>query len=90
MSKCNIFRDGKVHVMAAMCKTCIFRSWNLMHLDTGRVSGMVKMAKDDGSAIICHSTLDTDSHAVCRGFYDRHETLPLRIAKTMECLEFQA
>lgn len=77
----NAFRAGKVHVKAAMCKTCIFRPGNLMHLEDGRREDMVAEAKRKDSAIICHSTLGTDASAVCRGFFDRHGTLPLRLAR---------
>lgn len=76
----NAYRDGYVHVCAEMCPTCVFRPGNLMQLKRGRVRSMVDEAKRDDSAIICHSTLDGDN-AICRGFYDRHDTLPLRLAR---------
>ena len=76
----NVYRDGKVHVCQKMCKTCIFRAGNLMQLETGRVDGMVADAVANESAIICHSTLGGDENAVCRGFFDQHKTLPLKLA----------
>lgn len=66
-----------------MCATCIFRPGNLMHLRAGRVREMIDDALAHDSAIVCHSTLDAD-HAVCRGFFDRHQTLPLRLAVVTE------
>ena len=32
MSDPGPYRDGKVHVCAVQCSTCVFRSGNLMHL----------------------------------------------------------
>lgn len=84
--KNNTFRDGKVHVKGAMCKTCIFRPGNKMSLEEGRVEEMVKSATAEGGAIICHSTLHTKGpkkHAVCRGFFDGHKTGPLQIAERL-------
>jgi hypothetical protein len=87
MSRGNAFRGGKVHVKAEKCATCIFRPGNLMHLDPGRVAGMVAEAKRKDSAIICHSTLGTRKNAVCRGFFDSHGTIPLRLARIMGNVE---
>lgn len=81
MTRHNAYRGGKVHVKARMCETCIFRPGNLMRLPEGRVEGMVADAKRKESAIICHSTLGTKAGAVCRGFFDRHSTIPLRLAQ---------
>lgn len=86
----NAYRDGKVHVTEAMCSTCVFRPGNLMRLEPGRLAGMVTDAKAADTAIICHSTLyrqGVDS-AVCRGFFDRHSTLPLRLAQVFGVLVF--
>ena len=84
--KFNIYRNGKVHVMAEKCATCIFRPGNQMDLLPGRVAGMVKgcLAKD--GTIPCHETLHRypRKHAVCRGFFDAYQrdiaTLRLAIA----------
>lgn len=84
----NVFRDGKVHVMSAMCATCIFRPGNLMKLERGRVAEMVKEAKSKDSTIVCHSTLD-GPNAACRGFFDRHATQPLQVAERLGCIEWQ-
>lgn len=76
----NVYRDGKVHVMAQKCKTCIFRPGNLMHLSPGVVAGMRRQADQDGGCIPCHSTLHLPDEAVCRGYYDRAASWPLRMA----------
>lgn len=89
------FRDGKVHVLAEMCATCIFRPGNLMGLKSGRVRGMVDEAVKADAAITCHSTSDAAAGfyeparpAVCRGFFDRHATIPLRLAEAMDRIEY--
>jgi len=78
------YRRGKVHVQSRMCGTCIFRSGNLMHLDDGRVERMVDDATSVDGVIVCHDTIgDTRGGRVCRGFYDKHKTPPLRLAELM-------
>lgn len=74
--------DG-VRVMRTMCKTCIFRPGNKMQLQEGRVEGMVNECLEKQGTITCHSTLDEDTHAICKGFYDRYadDIWPLRFAK---------
>ncbi len=81
------FRDGKVHVCARMCSTCIFRPGNLMKLSPGRRAGMVRSAVAKDSAIICHQTLD-ENNAVCAGFFAQHSTNPLRIAERLGMIEY--
>lgn len=85
----NIVRDGKVHVCEQMCSTCIFRPGNLMHLEPGRVTGMVKEAVEGESTIVCHQTLDTDANAACRGFVDRYtkDVATLQIAFRLNLVE---
>jgi hypothetical protein len=90
VTKHNTYRNGKVHVLAEQCETCIFRPGNLMRLEAGRVKGMVDDALREDSAIICHATLyrsDVDN-AVCRGFFDAHSTNPLRAAERLHLIEF--
>ena len=84
--------DTHVRVMNDMCKTCIFRPGNLMHLPPGRVAGMVKDSIAADSAIICHSTLydgEQPKQAVCRGFFDRYakDSLPLRLAVALDLVQ---
>ena len=66
----NVYRDGKVHVCAEECSTCVFRP-DVRPVPASRVADMVRETKDTpGSSIVCHHTLDGDN-AVCRGWYDR-------------------
>jgi hypothetical protein len=69
----NVFRDGKVYVMAEECATCIFRPAT-RPVPGSRVAEMVRGTMDnDGSSVVCHSTLykKPPRHAVCRGWFDR-------------------
>lgn len=89
MARHNVYRDGRVHVCAEMCSTCIFRPGNLMSLQPGRVREMVDQAVADESCIICHSTLDGDN-ACCRGFFDRHgdRVMTLRLALVCDVIDY--
>lgn len=89
MPRHNIYRDGRVHVRAEMCPTCIFRKGNLMQLRAGRVRDMVDEAKGHESAIVCHATLGTDSNAVCRGFFERYPTTPLQLAERLDLIAWE-
>lgn len=85
----DVYRDGRVHVRAEMCETCIFRPGNLMRLGRGRVREMVDAAREAESCIPCHATLygQAEHQAVCRGFYDRHPTQPLQVAARLGLIE---
>ena len=87
----NVYRDGRVHVMAEMCDTCIFRPGNAMHLARGVLHALVRDALDADSAIVCHQTLypgeeHNAGNAVCRGFFDRYATPPLTLARELGVL----
>lgn len=90
----NVYRDGKVHVLAAECKTCIFRP-AVRPVDGARVAGMVRDTKDEpGATVICHSTLyrgEPEEHAICRGWFDRlGDSDPiLRLAGVAGVIAFQ-
>lgn len=84
----DVFRDGKVHVCAQMCETCVFRPGNLMHLKPGRLNEMITEAGQNESTIVCHSTLE-GPNAACRGFFDRHKTQTLQIAERLGLIEWQ-
>ena len=83
-----VYRDGKIHVCAHQCKTCIFRPGNLMQLRRGRVKQMVRDATANDSCITCHSTLGGDE-ACCRGFFDLKASASLRLGVAMNVIEFQ-
>jgi len=85
MTDADIFRDGKVHVLADKCATCIFTKNRPLGVDGKRVASMVRDTKDDpGATIPCHSTLyrpDKQENAICRGWYDKFaEADPVLIA----------
>lgn len=88
----NVYRDGKVHVMAEKCATCIFRPGNLMSLNDGRVRDMVaETVSNVGSNIPCHKTIygQREQEAVCRGWYDGYadRDFLFRLAKRMDIIE---
>lgn len=83
----DVFRNGRVHVKSEMCPTCIFRPGNLMHLEEGRVTGMVREG-GEGGCIPCHETLyQGGGEAVCRGFYNGHRNQALQIAQRLGIVE---
>lgn len=86
-----VYADGKVHVMADKCSTCIFRPGNLMGLNAGRVKGMVDESVADGGCIPCHKTTfgQRDQEAICRGFFDAHadRVQALEVAKRLGMIE---
>lgn len=51
------YRDGRVHVMADKCSSCVFRPGNLMHLPPGRLKGMADDVQESGIPFSCHQTL---------------------------------
>lgn len=57
-----------------------------MDLNEGRVEQMVRDSKKNESAIICHKTLGKEE-AVCRGFYEHHQTQPLQIATRLNLIK---
>lgn len=88
-----VFHNGRVHVRAEKCSTCIFRPGNLMKLAPGRVKEMVDGSIADGAGITCHKTLpgmpDEAQQATCRGFYDGYaERVPaFLLAEAMGIIE---
>lgn len=80
--------DGKVHVCARMCSTCIFRPGNLMDLQPGRVDQMIRDATTNEGTIPCHQTLERKHGAICRGFFDKHKHATLQIAERLGYVQF--
>lgn len=85
----NTFVNGKVHVRATRCKTCIFRPGNLMNLEEGRVEQMVQEADANSSCIPCHQHLYVGApiEPVCKGYFDRKSSSLLRLADAMGIIE---
>lgn len=86
---CGPARDGGVWVMAEKCATCIFRSGNLMELRDGAVGQMKRSADERGTCIVCHEVMDGDRSAVCRGYYDNHNSALLQVAERMGIIREQ-
>lgn len=61
----------EVRLCSEMCGTCIFRPGNQMHLQRGRVAQMARDSRAKEGHIVCHTTLDTDEPAICRGYADK-------------------
>lgn len=92
--RANPYRDGKLHVGARKCDTCVFRSGNLMHLNEGRLADLVKSNLEADTALTCHETLpewtDTpNAGAICRGFWDAYADAitALRLAQALDIVE---
>lgn len=85
-----VYSDGKVHVMAERCSTCVFRPGNLMGLRAGRLKGMVEESIADGAGITCHKTLygQADQEATCKGFLETYgdQVLTFRLAAALGIL----
>lgn len=93
MSKHNVYRDGRVHILSEECATCIFKP-HTRPVEGERVAGMVRDTMDkDGASVVCHSTLYRKSvkHAICRGWFDRlaDRDPTFRLAKAMGIIEEQ-
>jgi hypothetical protein len=96
VSDTDVYRDGKVHVQAVKCGTCIYRPGNLMRLEPGRKDSMQAGAIEGGGVIPCHQTIEAytgerGGESVCRGFFDvaKHEGL-LAVAERLDIVEFTA
>lgn len=84
-----VFYDGRVHVLAARCSTCIFEPGNRMNLMPGRVREMVEECRREGRHVVCHKTLGPRA-AVCRGFWETQPLSPeLQIAERLGFIEFE-
>lgn len=86
-----VYSDGKVHVKAEKCETCVFHPGNRMNLQSGRLKEMVDGSLADGAGITCHKTTygQAEQEATCRGFYDAYaEQVPaFRMARAMDIIE---
>lgn len=78
---------GVPRVLSEKCNTCIYRPGNLMYLHKGRREQMERDSNDNGSWIVCHSTLPAagqpvGTQAICRGFWDvnKFNSLGCRLA----------
>ena len=79
-----VYVNGKVHVRRRQCKSCIFGPNS--PVGKQRVDEMVRKATlDDMGCIPCHSHLyeGNDVEPICRGFFDRFPTRPIRMARSL-------
>lgn len=51
------YRDGRVHVMAEKCSTCVFRPGNPMSLRPGQLRELTAHVQETGVPFSCHQTL---------------------------------
>lgn len=51
------YRDGRVHVMAEKCSTCVFRPGNPMSLRPGQLKDLTDHVQETGVPFSCHQTL---------------------------------
>lgn len=82
-------RDGGVWVMAERCSTCIFHPGNLMRLQSGVVGDMKRSADERGTCIVCHEGMGGPKAAVCRGYYENHQSSLLQLAERMGLVHLQ-
>lgn len=90
MTTTRTFVDGRVHVRARRCATCIFHPGDLMRLGPDRVAGMVADADTEGTCIPCHSHLYVGApiEPVCRGYFDRRSSVLLRLADALGIITY--
>lgn len=84
------YSNGRVHVMADKCETCVFRPGNPMQLQPGRLAELVAENRNNQAALVCHKTTYDQSpqEAICRGYYDAFgQDHPLRLARHMRIIE---
>ena len=92
-----VYRDGRVHVMAERCATCILRPDGSIRerLEPGRVKQLVEENRAAGAALACHHTTygqGARGEAVCKGYFDlfADETRLLRLAVELDVITWQA
>lgn len=89
----NTYVNGRVHVRRRQCETCIYRP-----VDRGRIIGITDERRDgmqadadaDDSCIPCHAHLysGAEIEPVCRGYWDRHDSMTLALAESMGIIEW--
>lgn len=92
MSKTNVYRNGKVHVCAEKCDTCIFRR-DVSPVAPACVAQLVESATRKQGVIPCHHTIRPGSgrkkaEAVCKGFFDLQSTPQMQLALRLGMIEY--
>lgn len=90
----DIYRDGRVHVLAEACETCIFKP-HTRPVDGARVAEMVRATRNEhGATVPCHHTLYgmAEHNAICRGWWDRFakDDHILRTAMRWDMIEYDS
>jgi hypothetical protein len=88
----DIFRDNRVHVLADLCSSCIFKPHH-RPVEGARVAELVRDTRDEaGATVPCHKTLygQTEHNAICAGWWQRfaHRDPILGMAIAMDIVEF--
>lgn len=85
------YRNGRIHVHANKCDTCVFRKGNPMKLAPGRLAEIIDENLKADTALICHKTTyeQKPDENVCKGFFDAYgdEITALQIAERMGLIE---
>lgn len=81
------YRDGRIHIMAEQCTTCVFRPGNLMRLAPGRLHDLIETNLTADTAFACHQTIyrETVDEAICHGYHHAYadRVTPLRLAREL-------
>lgn len=90
MSSVNCLGETGMRVQAEQCDSCIFRSGNKMHLESGRVAEMAAEVRKEGGYVTCHKTLGLPlrQRVICRGSFDRFKTEIIQLAERMGFIEW--
>lgn len=86
--KHKVYRDGKLHILAEPCVTCIFGANR--PVDTERVRGMLAECIKENTIVPCHEWMDTKTPVVCRGLWNTGKVAILQLAERMGVAQFDA
>lgn len=86
------YRDGRIHVMADKCSTCVFRPGNLMRLAPGRLADLIETNLAADTAFACHQTIYQEAvdEVICHGYHDSYGdcVTALRMARAMGLIQW--
>lgn len=84
----NVYRDGKIHVMAEQCDHCLLSPDRLV--SGKRAAEIIRETKDEpGATFICHKGTICGEDAICKAWYDKFATADpiLRMAEAMGVIQ---
>jgi hypothetical protein len=73
-------------VLDKRCNQCLFSSARIV--PEARARNLIEKCVRDGTYFVCHKASNHNLEAVCRGFYDVHDTRILQIAKRLNVVRF--